>query len=119
MIDAHTRATDILINQEVYEERRRQDLTWGEQNHPNGTDSDFAAMREHMRQRCKDAANTSTVTWEHVASEEYFEALAETDDERLRAELIQLTAVLVAWVACIDRRRAQVAPAREEAGNAD
>lgn len=90
---------------QILDERRRQDAKWGEQNHPDGTGGEaFEAMREHMRTRCQAAAEAGTVTWEHVASEEYFEALAETDPVLLRGELIQLAAVLVAWAGAIDRR---------------
>lgn len=86
-------------------ERRAQDRTWGEQNHPDGTGGEaFEAMREHMRTRCQAAAADGSVTWEHVASEEYFEALAETDPKKLRVELFQLAAVLVNWAGAIDRR---------------
>jgi len=43
-------------------------------------------------------------TWEMILLEEVWEALAETDPVKLRAELIQVAAVAVAWVEDIDSR---------------
>jgi hypothetical protein len=80
------RRQDEGILDEIYEERRRQEEIWGEQNHPNGTGGAFfEAMRDHMRERCQIAAKVGKVTWEHVVQEEHFEALAEEGDERLCA----------------------------------
>jgi hypothetical protein len=43
-------------------------------------------------------------TWLLIALEEVFEALVEDDPVKLRAELVQAAAVLVAWIEAIDRR---------------
>lgn len=43
-------------------------------------------------------------TWLLIALEEVFEALAESDPAKLRAELVQSAAVHVAWIEAIDRR---------------
>jgi len=70
---------------QVADERSAQDNRWGEQNHDNGT-------------------------WSLVLGEEYGEACqaalqhSPTDPTDLRAELIQVAAVAVAWVECIDRK---------------
>jgi hypothetical protein len=97
---------DHAVVDDVLKERRAQDRKWGEQNHSDGTGGDtFEIMREHSRSRCQALAADGTVTWEAIATEEYFEALAETDEEKLETELIQLQAVLTAWVGCIRRRR--------------
>jgi hypothetical protein len=45
------------------------------------------------------------VTWAHILTEEFYEALAEADPEKLREELVQVAAVAVAWVECLDRMR--------------
>jgi len=67
---------------EIEMERRRQLRKWGEQNH-NGT------------------------TWATILIEEVGEACKEVNEavsvERLREELIQVAAVAVAWIECIDR----------------
>lgn len=90
---------------EVDTERDGQDEKWGEQNHPDGTG--YAYLQEkadQARRDCNLAAATGTVTWRHILREEYYEALACTDDQQLRAELVQVAAVAVSWIEAIDRR---------------
>lgn len=90
---------------ELLAERARQDAKWGEQNHVNGTgDGDTAATAISARLACQLAAEDGTVTWRDILREEVSEAFAETDRDTLRAELIQVAAVAVAWVEAIDRR---------------
>lgn len=50
------------------------------------------------------AAEHGGLTWRHILAEEMFEALAESDPAKLRAELVQVAAVAVQWVEAIDRR---------------
>lgn len=95
------------VLREVGKERRRQDERWGEQNHPDGTGrSPFVAdFRDRLRKACDAAAARGEVTWGDVAAEEFLEALSESDPRLLRAELLQLGAVCVAWIEAIDRRK--------------
>jgi hypothetical protein len=98
---------------EIVAERTRQDVRWGEQNHPDGTaitgDDERAASARHT---CQSMAARGEVTWRDILWEEVAEALAESDPARLRAELIQVAAVAAAWVEAIDRRPpAEPAPA--------
>jgi hypothetical protein len=87
-------------------ERITQNLKWGEQNHPNGTGGeDRIREATWAREYCQRASDFGTVTWADIFEEEAFEALAESDPERLRAELLQVAAVAVAWVEAIDRGR--------------
>lgn len=103
------RATNAVLN-EVLEERRRQDEKWGEQNHPSGSPGDVARRYADVsRATCEKAAAEGRVTWTHIFHEEASEALVETDESKLRAELVQVAAVAVAWIECIDRRRRQTA----------
>lgn len=90
---------------EVATERARQDEKWGEQNHPNGTGPTMSRLNaaDRARKDCDRAAQNGTVTWRHILTEEMAEAYAESDAETLRAELIQVAAVAVAWVEAIDR----------------
>ena len=93
---------------EVAAERRRQDDKWGEQRHLDGvatTDVDRVAA-ETARRACGAAADNGTLTWRLILDEEVHEAFAEADPALLRAELIQVAAVAVAWVEAIDRRAA-------------
>lgn len=97
---------------EVEAERIRQDAKWGEQNHENGTGtlsdgaphSEVIDIMKHTKKRCDEAAAEKTLTWEHILTEEYFEAMAETDPKLLRAELVQVAAVAVSWIEAIDRK---------------
>lgn len=93
---------------EIDVERAAQDAKWGEQNHPDGTDdSRFAKeLRDLAREQCDAAHKNGTLTWHHIATEEMMEARAEVDPVKLRGELIQCAAVLVAWIEAIDRRTA-------------
>jgi len=92
---------------EIAAERSRQDVKWGEQSHPDGTGNDGdAATAERQRNRCAIAFADGVGTWRHIIREEIAEAFAESDPARLRAELIQVAAVAVAWVEAIDRRKA-------------
>jgi hypothetical protein len=91
---------------EVAAERQRQDDKWGEQHHPDGvatTDVDRVAA-ETARRACEAAADNGSLTWRLILDEEVHEAFAEADPALLRAELIQVAAVAVAWVEAIDRR---------------
>ncbi|WP_225859144.1 hypothetical protein [Streptomyces albicerus] len=90
---------------EIRAERARQDAKWGEQNHPDGTGS--KPQREAAglaRMACEDAFASGYGTWCHVLFEEVWEALAESDPAKLRAELVQAAAVAVNWIEAIDRR---------------
>lgn len=92
-------------------ERHRQDEKWGEQNHPDGTGPSgfhrhISGVADRYRSECDAAARAGKVTFRHIFLEEVFEAMAEHDPGQLRAELVQVAAVAVAWVEAIDRRRA-------------
>ena len=87
---------------EVQAKRLNQNEKWGEQNHRNyeGKLSDYDTLVSICRE-----LNDTQLSWETILQEEVNGALAEMDnDNRLRAELIQVAAVVVAWVECIDRR---------------
>jgi hypothetical protein len=100
----------------IARERDRQDVKWGEQNHPNGTGGGLAEelARQH-RGACQRAADEGRTTWRLILLEEVYEALAEGDPALLRKELIQVAAVAVQWIEAIDRRRTHAgsAPAEE------
>ncbi|MFF0816606.1 hypothetical protein ACFYVR_15865 [Rhodococcus sp. NPDC003318] len=89
---------------EVWRERDRQDEQWGEQNHPNGTGgAGHRAKAVDARLRCQLAAELGLVSFRDILGEEVAEAFAESDPKALRAELIQVAAVAVAWVEKLDR----------------
>lgn len=102
-----TLGPDARILAEVQAERERQDARWGEQNHPNGTGALSCVLeRDKARQGCENAFQRGDGTWMHVLIEEVFEAFAEEDPAKLRAELVQVAAVATNWIGAIDRRTA-------------
>lgn len=116
---------------EIADERARQDAKWGEQCHPDADPvilrrlaggnhplSSPAAVAQRLAEHheipsaarakflCDSAASEpGGRTWVGIAVEELAEALEATveDRARVREELIQLAAVVVAWVEDIDR----------------
>lgn len=90
---------------EVGLERERQDAKWGKQNHPNGTSrARWSEVRDVQRIRTDARAAAGLTSFADILREEVYEALAEEAPAALRAELIQVAAVAVAWVEAIDRR---------------
>ena len=114
------------IHAEIAAERERQNKKWGEQNHPSAdpvlvrrdggvSEHRIAEYYEIPSERrakwlCQEHARRGDVTWPHIAVEELSEAVSAFGDgteERGRGELVQLAAVIVQWIACIDRRSLQ------------
>jgi hypothetical protein len=109
---------------EIAAERHRQDGRWGEQNHdsldpvlrdrPGGCTPQRMAAEYGIpsaglaRAACEQAGQRGPLTWGHIAIEELAEAVEagtlHGDGPRLREELVQTAAVLVAWIQCLDRR---------------
>lgn len=117
------------VLKEVAAERQRQEAKWGEQNHADGTGPDhiflgkgldapssYSYLRERATWITDNNATAGRLTYADIFLEEVFEAVAETDQVKLREELIQVAAVAVAWVEKIDRdkvrpeRKAQYLP---------
>jgi hypothetical protein len=104
-----TLGPDAPVLAEVQAERERQDAKWGEQNLLDGTGGSGALyVADRYRSVVDEALKTDSATWRDVFLEEAYEALAESEPERLRAELVQVAAVCVKWIAAIDRRQAAV-----------
>jgi hypothetical protein len=114
-----------LVMSEVAEERARQDVKWGQQNHPLvdrqlvGDVTRMAAAYQvptsaRARWMCQEAARRGEVTWTHILVEELAEFIEDASlhaagDARasvasIRRELVQVAAVAVATVEAIDRR---------------
>lgn len=94
------------VTDEIQEELNRQDTRWGEQNHPDGTGISGDKERADESKRNNDFfVSVNQLTWRDILYEEVMEAFAEKDEDRLREELIQVSAVAANWVKAIDRRR--------------
>lgn len=105
---------------DVRAERGRQNAKWGEQYHPDGTGPDVrplfdkgeflddTTIAKHLAvvftERTDRRAAEGSVTWLDITLEEVFEAMAESDPQKLRTELVQASAVLQQWAEAIDRR---------------
>lgn len=90
---------------EVVNERARQDAKWGQQNHPDGTGGESARREADVAKALTDHnAKFGKLTWNDILNEEVKEAFAESDPEKLREELLQVSAVASAWAEAIDRR---------------
>ena len=111
---------DMGIIEEIKEERKKQDQKWGEQTHPcldqtllNREGSctpqrmceNYEIPKEsRARFLCEHSFENGAGTYAHIALEEFSEVVSEFDIEKRRSELIQLTAVCVAWIESIDRQ---------------
>jgi hypothetical protein len=92
------------ILDEIVKERAAQDAIFGVQDLPNGTGFAGDRMRaDRARSLCNELFDAGLGTYRDVFIEEVFEALAESDPAKLRAELIQTVAVGVKWIEAIDR----------------
>jgi hypothetical protein len=92
---------------EINAERERQDKKWGEQNHPIRKDEwhDLhCEAAERAKQMCDTAFQAGRGTWMHILQEEFCEVFAEATAKGQRAELVQVAAVAVSMIECIDRR---------------
>ena len=96
----------LCVTSEVAEEMQRQVELWGVQEHPNGTgDKEFVLGLKETREVIEEAEEGDQLTWSMILAEEFLEAMAETDPEKLRTELIQVAAVAATWVQALDRAK--------------
>lgn len=96
-------ATDEVLR-EVRNERHYQEARFGRQDMPYGFGSERDQLAAKTYRAVADIrAENDTLTHRNVLVEEVFEAFAETDPEKMRAELIQVAAVAVKIVEQIDR----------------
>lgn len=107
MVHGRSAVADILDERE-----RQRGLGYVDgQDHPDGTGnlrpqgaSEWLAAAAVLREACDRAFKTGRGTWAHILLEEVAEVMDESDPQRLRAELVQVGAVVARWVDAIDRR---------------
>lgn len=97
---------------EVLEERRRQDTKWGEQNHPITSSIYWSlahrkAQENEVRQVCEERFKRGNGCWWDIIAEEAYEVNGTDDPAEQRKELVQLAAVCVAAIECLDRKAAK------------
>ena len=92
---------------EIAAERDRAEAKFPNQhipNFPERMDFDHAIAEMEQAKELTDRCHASgLVTWWHVLREEVYEAFAESDPAKLRAELVQVGAMAVRWIEDIDR----------------
>lgn len=99
---------------DIAAERDAQDRMWGVQEFTDGSGPEFAADAEQAKRECAAAWSRGELTWRHILAEEFFEAIAESDADALRTELVQTAAVAVKWIQSLDRRRGVTAHRSKE-----
>lgn len=95
---------------EVRLERESQDEKWGVQDHPllsPPVEDDYLPVygmtAEAWKTQNAERAEGGTLGWDGILLEEVYEAFGESDLQRARQELVQVAAVAVAAIECIDR----------------
>ena len=101
------------VLKEIKKERKRQDAKWGEQNHrmvpPDMKEEQkalYIGLSDHLRETCDKAFAEGTGSWQDILAEEVAEAFAEAvqgNKKAFREELVQVGAVVVAMIECVDR----------------
>lgn len=97
----------LKVLSDVLVERRKQEAKFGQQDLPDGTGG--ALFRNHSdwsKRQYEEAAIANRLTYRHVLREEVDEAFAESDEDKLIAELTQVAAVATKWIESIRRRQA-------------
>lgn len=108
---------------DINDELVRQQEKWGVQNHPGITPAVRAiglieqARRQlrdeeaRAKRACENDAQLGATNWLNILYEEFCEAAHQASlgefSEALRDELIQVAAVAVSWIECIDRENAK------------
>lgn len=90
------------VTTQALAEMHAQDVKWGPARQmPNGTGEEFNFSHDlatYFQNETDRAFVNGRGTWAHILMEEVYEALAETNPKRLKAELIQVAAVALQWV---------------------
>lgn len=75
------------------------------ENMPDGTRNGGMNLvqRTQATNSCDRATREGRVTFAQVLEEEFWEAICEEDKAKLRAELVQVAAVTIRWLAKLDR----------------
>ncbi len=102
---------------DIIAERARQDAKWGEQNHPvlfnlasRQAYQQVAESWKRINDRRVGERNRDgfppdkNAAWDGIIMEEVAEALADGDPARIREELVQAAATVVAAIECLDRK---------------
>lgn len=98
--------TTMPVLHEVALERERQDVKWGQQNHPNVFHRPLIPAADKARRACDVRHELGEGSYADIVVEELAEACDEAlagNVANLREELVQTAACVVAWIEAIDR----------------
>ena len=111
------------ILQEIVNERLKQNQKWGEQNHPSlhplapqDNPADICEkwlgipIEGRIKRWVDDQAKNNLSNWSAIALGEFVECVVAPNDYERRSELVQLAAVIVQWIECLDRNNRCIAP---------
>lgn len=102
---------------ELFTEREAQIKQWGDQDLPLGFSAPrFKMMADRFRKECDTADKRGELTHRHILLEEFFEALAESNEAKARDELVQLGACVIKALQQIDRNADRRAKGTDDAG---
>lgn len=90
--------------EDVLAEHERARAKHGQQKYPNGTggDAQLWVILDQVRTLVSLRSDMRVVTWNEVLLEEYLEVANETDPVKLKAELIQVAHIALAWATKLD-----------------
>jgi hypothetical protein len=92
----------------ISRECEQQDKKWGEQNHPMNRSATIPSLYKSLAEKKKyDVARGNlegNINWADILLEEVYEAFAETDPVKQREEMIQVAAVAVQIIKCLNGR---------------
>lgn len=103
--DPRLTESEVVLMGEILAERRRQDQMWGIQDWPwrNPRQFPLTVSAEIVRKTVELRSEAGVVDWAAILVEEVAEAVEETDPDRLRVELVQVAAVVMAAIESLDR----------------
>lgn len=92
---------------EIAAERAVQNDLWGGRGLPDGVGGPAAGppgQAARARAERDEAAGSDALTWRHVLTADFLDAVTAAEPDRLRAALVRLAAVSVTWTQTLDRR---------------
>lgn len=108
----------VYLSSKVIEEMIRQNKKWGVQNHPSVSAKSQIRMEQFPENVCKDLEiptetrakeicetmfSSGDPNWAAILQEEVSEAVCAKTEQKRREELVQVAAVALSWVDCLDR----------------
>lgn len=94
----------VQVLAKIHQERQRQFFRWGLQELKLDTGKRYEMHAEYHKARCNAHARQNRAAWSDVLLEEVYEALTETDPDKLAAELVQVAAVAAQIVEYLQRK---------------